>query len=169
MDRVKRLLTRTLPVPYWLFGLLVCAGIVYAALNGDFVAHYRLHAFFAEAEGVATGAPVRLDGVQIGRVERVSLAAPSSPQNPSHHIDLTLCIDLKYRPLVTTESQASLLTEGLLGDRYVSISRGFTGVPLAADAELQTEPTLTINPRQAAILVDAVVQAIKSNLNPHGK
>lgn len=169
MERVKRLFTRTLPVPCWLIGLLLCAVILYAVLNGDFAAHYRLHVFLAETEGVATGAPVRLDGVQIGRVERISLAAPSSPANPSHHIDLTLSIERKYRPLVTTESQASLVTEGLLGNRYVHISRGFAGVPLAEDAELQSVPIVTINSREAAILVDAVVQAIKSNLNLHSK
>ena len=33
-------------------------------------------------------------------------------------------------------SRASLITEGLLGNRYVTIERGFLGQPLQADAIL---------------------------------
>ncbi|MFZ0580066.1 MAG: MCE family protein [Candidatus Acidiferrales bacterium] len=169
MEHVKKLITRTLPVPYWLIALVTVAVTVYAGSKADFGSHYRLQVLFADAGDVKPGAAVRLDGIQIGQVEQVKLAPLTSPPDPTHHLELTLRIDHKYRSFVTTESEASLVCDGLLGDRYVSITRGFSGTPLAAGAELKSVNNEAIVSRAAEMLVDAFVQKIKSNLNLHGK
>src|SRR5260370_14452484 len=39
-------------------------------------------------------------------------------------------VDRRYQSDILTDSTASLVTEGLLGNRYVNITRGFTGTPL---------------------------------------
>ncbi len=39
-------------------------------------------------------------------------------------------IDKRYQNDILTDSSATLVTEGLLGNRYVNIQRGYTGVPL---------------------------------------
>src|SRR5258708_16410782 len=46
------------------------------------------------------------------------------------NIEVTMRIDKNYQKEVRTDSVASLVTEGLLGNRYVTIRRGFTGTPL---------------------------------------
>jgi ABC-type transporter Mla subunit MlaD len=169
MQRVKKLFTRTLPVRYRLIALVVLAVIAYGGSKADFGSHYRLQVFFSDADDVKPGAAVRLDGIQIGQVEQVKLAALSSPPDPTHHLELTHRIDDKYRSFVTTESQASLVCDGLLGDKFVSVTRGFAGAPLAAGAELKSVNNAAIVSREAEILVDAFVQKIKSNLNLHSK
>src|SRR5262249_13751215 len=45
-------------------------------------------------------------------------------------------INRDYQKDILTDSTASLVTEGLLGNRYVNITRGFTGVPLKEGAEI---------------------------------
>src|SRR5580704_175751 len=113
-------------------GLFVLAGlfimavaIFYVTGAGILGPKYRLITYLPEVEGVTTGAPVRLDGVEIGNVETIRLTA--HPQDRMHNIELILRIDKKFQESIRTDSDASLITEGLLGNRYVTVSRGLTG------------------------------------------
>jgi phospholipid/cholesterol/gamma-HCH transport system substrate-binding protein len=107
---------------------ILAVAIFYITGAGVLGPKYRLFTYLPEVEGVATGAPVRLDGVAIGNVERIALNP--HPSDKSQSIQLVLRLDKKYMPNVRTDSTASLITEGLLGNRYVTISRGLSGTPI---------------------------------------
>jgi phospholipid/cholesterol/gamma-HCH transport system substrate-binding protein len=113
---------------------LIAVGIFYVTGAGILAAKYRLRTYLPEVEGLTIGAPVRLDGIEIGNVDRMSMNPKRDDR--SRNIELTLRIDTKYRDEIRTDSTASLITEGLLGNRYVSIQRGVTGTPIAAEGEL---------------------------------
>jgi phospholipid/cholesterol/gamma-HCH transport system substrate-binding protein len=116
-----------------LVGLLILAvGIFYVTGAGFLGPKYRLKTFLPEVSGLSTGAPVRLDGVDIGNVEAIKLVprVPGKPPDRMHNIEVDIRIDRKFQSDVLTDSTASLITEGLLGNRYVTIQRGYTGVPL---------------------------------------
>ena len=113
-------------------GLFVLAGlfilavaIFYVTGAGILGPKYRIMTYLPEVEGVTTGAPVRLDGVEIGSVQSISLTP--QPVDRMHNITLVLRIDKKFHENIRTDSDASLITEGLLGTRYVTIKRGLTG------------------------------------------
>src|SRR6202142_188381 len=113
-------------------GLFVLAGLFILAVGTFYVTgagilgpKYRVITYLSEVEGLETGAPVRLNGVAIGNVQ--SIALTPHPQDEAHNITLLLRIDKKYQNDIRTDSTASLITEGLLGNRYVTISRGLTG------------------------------------------
>jgi phospholipid/cholesterol/gamma-HCH transport system substrate-binding protein len=113
-------------------GLFVLAALVIVLVAIFFVTggnilgpKYRLITYLPEVEGVQAGAPVDLDGVQIGSVQSVELTP--NPEDRMHGIKMILRIDKKYQQQIRTDSSASLVTQGLLGDRYVTISRGLTG------------------------------------------
>jgi phospholipid/cholesterol/gamma-HCH transport system substrate-binding protein len=113
-------------------GLFVLAGLCILAIAIFYVTgagvlgpKIRLLTYLPEVEGLDTGAPVRLDGVSIGDVQTIALTP--RPQDAAHNITLVLRIDKKYQNEIRTDSTASLITEGLLGNRYVTISRGLTG------------------------------------------
>jgi len=109
-----------------LVGLFILAvAIFYVTGAGILGPKYRLITYLPEVEGLVTGAPVRLDGVEIGNVQ--SIALTPHPQDQLHNITLVLRIDKRYQNDIRTDSTASLFTEGLLGNRYVTISRGLTG------------------------------------------
>jgi phospholipid/cholesterol/gamma-HCH transport system substrate-binding protein len=124
-------------------GLFVLAGLVIVLVAIFFVTggnilgpKYRLITYLPEVEGVQAGAPVDLDGVQIGSVQSVELTP--HPQDRMHGIKVVLRIDKKYQQQIRVDasdpslsSTASLVTQGLLGDRYVTISRGLTGTAIA--------------------------------------
>jgi len=123
-------------------GLFVLAALVIVLVAIFFVTggnilgpKYRLITYLPEVEGVQAGAPVDLDGVQIGSVQSVELTP--HPQDRMHGIKLVLRVDRKYQEQIRSDSSdpsrsstASLVTQGLLGDRYVTISRGLTGTAI---------------------------------------
>jgi phospholipid/cholesterol/gamma-HCH transport system substrate-binding protein len=122
-----------------LVGMFILAvAIVYVTGAGFLGPKYRLRTYLPEVEGLTVGAPVRLDGVEVGNVDavRVTPADPKQPPDPNRSIELVLRIAKRYQNDIRTDSTASLITEGLLGNRYVSIHRGFTGAVLTENQEL---------------------------------
>jgi phospholipid/cholesterol/gamma-HCH transport system substrate-binding protein len=120
-------------------GLFVLAGLVVVMIGIFYVTgasfltpKYKLLTYLPEVDGLNSGAPVALDGVEIGNVQSISLTP--HPATREQSITLVLRIDSKYKDQIRTDpsdpknsSTASLVTQGLLGDRYVSISRGLSG------------------------------------------
>jgi phospholipid/cholesterol/gamma-HCH transport system substrate-binding protein len=116
-----------------LVGLFVIAvGTFYVTGAGFWGPKYRLRTFLPEVSGLATGAPVRIDGVEVGNVETLRLVPRTTTQVPdkNKNIEVVMRLDRRFQPDILTDSTASLVTEGLLGNRYVNITRGFTGVAL---------------------------------------
>ncbi|MGB7434684.1 MAG: MlaD family protein [Candidatus Acidiferrum sp.] len=134
MARSKQLTWSELRVGLFvLVGLMILAvGIFYVTGAGVWGPKYRLNTFLPEVAGLAQGAPVDLDGVQIGNVERISVVPRQhgKPPDKMHNIEVGMRLDRKFQNDILTDSTATLVTEGLLGNRYVNIQRGYTGVPL---------------------------------------
>lgn len=134
MARGKQLTWSELRVGLFvLVGLLILAvAIFYVTGAGVFGPKYRLKTFLPEVSGLATGAPVRLDGVEIGNVEHISLVPREhgKPPDKMHNIEVDMRLDRRYQNDILTDSVATLVTEGLLGNRYVNIQRGYTGTPI---------------------------------------
>jgi phospholipid/cholesterol/gamma-HCH transport system substrate-binding protein len=134
MARSKQLTWSELRVGLFvLVGLLILAfGIFYVTGQGVWGPKYRLNTFLPEVAGLATGAPVRLDGVEIGNVDRITLVPREHGKAPDkmHNVEIGMRLDRRYQNDILTDSVATLVTEGLLGNRYVNIQRGYTGVPL---------------------------------------
>ncbi len=114
-----------------LVGLLILAvGIFYVTGADVFGPKYRIKTYLPEVSGLSTGAPVRLDGVDVGTVDQIRLVQREPGKTPDrmHNIEVVMRIDKNYKKDILTDSTASLVTEGLLGNRYVTITRGYTGV-----------------------------------------
>jgi phospholipid/cholesterol/gamma-HCH transport system substrate-binding protein len=127
-------------------GLFVLAGaillvvvIFYVTGAGALGPKYRLHVFLPEVDGLTVGAPVRIDGVDVGNVEKITIAPrkPGQPQVKDRNIEVDLRIQKTFQEDIRTDSSAGLITEGLLGNRYVDIDRGFVGQVLQNDQEVQ--------------------------------
>jgi len=116
-----------------LVGLAIMAvGIFYVTGGATFAPKYRLNTYLPEVEGLQIGAPVSLSGVNVGAVENITLN-PNS-KDSVHNVKVLMRINKKFQDNIRTDSSATLVTSGLLGDRYVSISRGITGTPLQSGA-----------------------------------
>jgi phospholipid/cholesterol/gamma-HCH transport system substrate-binding protein len=122
-----------------LVGLTVlAAGIFYVTGAGILGPKYRIRTFLPEVSGLANGASVKLDGVEIGNVEAVKLVprVAGKPVDKNRNVEVDMRIDRRFQNEILTDSVASLVTEGLLGNRYVEIQRGLTGTPLKENQEI---------------------------------
>lgn len=110
-----------------LIGMVVIAlGIFYVTgSTGLFTPKYTLKTYLPEVENLDGGAPVTLDGFSIGNVQSVSLTP--HPSDKEHNMTIVMRLNRRYQDNIRTDSTAKLVTEGLLGNRYVTITRGVTG------------------------------------------
>ena len=115
--------------------LLVAVGIFYVTGAGILAPKYRLRTFLPEVEGLTIGAPVRLDGVEIGNVDAIRMNPERGDR--TRNIELVLRIDKRYQDEIRADSSAQLVTEGLLGNRYLSIRRGLTGEVIQPQGEVR--------------------------------
>src|SRR5262247_1172625 len=96
-----------------LASLVVFFAIVYllGARARYFESKYELVAEFTQVGGLIEGATVRLAGVQIGRVTGVSL-----PPEPGGKVRVTLTVAKRFADRIRKDSEARIVTQGLLGD-----------------------------------------------------
>lgn len=114
--------------------IMITATTLYVTGTDIWAAKYRLRTFLPEVEGLKTGAPVRLDGVQIGNVDAIRMNP--KPADRTQNIEVVLRIDNDFKNEIRSDSRVSLITEGLLGNRYVTVQRGFVGTPLEPESVL---------------------------------
>ncbi len=110
-------------------GILVIASFFILALaifyiGGDtniFGPKYTLTAYFSSANGLTKGAEVTLEGVTVGNVDEVRI---SKDTDPARAVEADLRLDAAVQSLIRSDSVVAVQTAGLLGDRYVDITRG---------------------------------------------
>jgi len=126
--------------------IVLGVGIFYVTGVTNFGPKYHLLTYLPEVSGLTTGAPVRLDGVEIGNVESIRIADRRAGKAPDkdRSIEVRFRVDKRFQDDILADSTASLVTEGLLGNRYLNISRGFTGVPVNDGGEIKGAPEKAI-------------------------
>lgn len=85
-------------------------GVTYSGPRG-----FHVHAGFDEIGGLKTRAPVVISGVKIGQVASIGL---------DEHYRARVDLDLDPSVKIPTDTTASIVTAGLLGDRYISLQLG---------------------------------------------
>lgn len=115
--------SRTIDISTGLFVLLGFAAILFLVTqitNREFTltsTAYRLRADFENIGGLKQGAPVSIAGVTIGRVEDIGY------DMKQYKAVVTLRIDGRYNQ-IPNDSDASILTSGLLGGQYIGLTPG---------------------------------------------
>ncbi len=103
-------------------GLLVTAGILlfivalFAIANRSFLFSdtFFIRSQFGSVAGLQSGASVQFQGVNVGRVEAVSL-----PDEPGGKITVSMAIRQDARHLIRQNTQAQIKTDGLVGNQIV--------------------------------------------------
>lgn len=75
---------------------------------------YELHAVFSNTGGLKTGASVVIAGVDVGRVEQITL------DDYRARVSLSVPRDIK----IQEDAIASVKTKGLIGEKYIEITPG---------------------------------------------
>lgn len=139
-----------------IFVLVSIVILIFLILNssGDlnpFAKKLHLKALFADANGLREGSEVRLAGVRVGEVDRVTLLAPSTEPN-APRVEALMIIDsvIDGRPAterIRTDSTAQQGSPSLLGtEMLINIGSGTPlGQPVKDYATLQSSSANTVN------------------------
>jgi phospholipid/cholesterol/gamma-HCH transport system substrate-binding protein len=121
------------------FALALMAGFIIVEMIGSrdfFKAGFPIQARFSNVQELKSGDPVKMAGVDIGRVDKVELGDSS--------VVVTLKINKNAK--VKTDSKASIRFTGLLGQNFVSVDFGTPSAPLVSrDAVLETVEQADLN------------------------
>lgn len=114
---------------------LVCVGYMTVKLGklpyfGDDT--YAVYARFGSVSGLRVGSPVEVLGIEVGRVERLTIDADKQMAL----VELRISRNIK----VYDDASAAIKTSGLIGDKFVKIEPGGAGEPLKAGGVI-TETT----------------------------
>ena len=119
-------------------GLLCIAYMTVTLGNVGFLGEntYTLNASFEKVTGLRVGNPIYMYGLEIGRVSKFTM------DQDKERVDVKLTINNGIQ--IFDDAIASIKTEGLIGDKFVSISPGGGGDLLEAggtitDTESPTE------------------------------
>ena len=103
--------------------------------TGLFTPRITVKSYFDNAEGLRVGAPVRLSGVDIGNVTKISIVR-DKPLTP---VEVTMKVSTKYGFSLHRDSVTSLETAGVLGETYLDIDSSQAVGPPVQDGD--TLPT----------------------------
>jgi phospholipid/cholesterol/gamma-HCH transport system substrate-binding protein len=99
-----------------------------------FAKQSEYHAYFKDVKGLSVGAPVRLGGLSIGRVAEVAF----DRSHKEFKVHVTLLINDQFLDRVKPDSTVMIDTQGLLGDRFVSLTPGSAEQSAPAGSELSS-------------------------------
>lgn len=120
-----------------LFGLVLAALVIF--LIGDtrrvFERAQTYKLAFEDIAGLKKGAPVQMGGMMIGHVETIDYSKDASDP----HIYVTIEIVKAAAPRLRTDSVASIVNKGFLGDKMLLISRGESTDVLPAGGTIRSD------------------------------
>lgn len=123
--------TRTAVVgAFVVFGVLVFVLGLFLIGNRRmlFERNFDVYAHFSNISGLQNGALVRVAGMEAGEVTQIDV-----PGGPAGQFRVTLRIRNALRPLIRTDSIASIQNDGLVGNRYVHVQAGSEQAPAFED------------------------------------
>lgn len=85
--------------------------------TGFFTPKITLKSYFDDAQGIRNGAPVRLQGVDVGNVTAIRVV----PNNPATPVEVVMKVTTKYSFNIRKDSVTSMATAGVLGETYINI------------------------------------------------
>ena len=106
---------------FLILGLGLFTGILFLIGNRYDVLgeHVNFYSDFSNLSGLPNGAQVLVSGLVAGEVKSIEI-----PASPASKFRLKLQVESKTRGLIRTDSVVSIGTEGIVGDKYVSIREG---------------------------------------------
>lgn len=130
-----------------------------------------LHTRFNNVSGLQVGNTVRFSGINIGTVDKISIVNDTTVQ-------VSMLVQKEVQKFIKEDSEAGIGSEGLIGDRLVSISNGGVGAKSVKDGQVlaSNEPvetdaimqTLEITAGNAALMSEDLSEIMNKINNGQG-
>lgn len=103
--------------------------------RGFFRGTSAIYTYVGDSVDLADGAPVRLNGIDIGQVKKIEL---SGSDNPERVVRITMQVYNDYLSAIPDDSIASVATSNLLSPRYMNITKGKSPQAVKPDGTLRS-------------------------------
>jgi phospholipid/cholesterol/gamma-HCH transport system substrate-binding protein len=148
-------------------GLFVIAIFIIGRQKNLFNPVYKLNTTFYNVSGLQVGCTIRFSGINVGTVDNINIINDST-------VRVILIIRKDVQRFIKSNSEATIGTSGIIGDRVLVISQGTTESPIAKEGQYikSQEPTetdaimksLQVTADNAAIISDQLA-AIMTRVN----
>jgi phospholipid/cholesterol/gamma-HCH transport system substrate-binding protein len=144
-------------------GVFLAMGIIFLLGSEKqlFKRQYSLTTDFADISGLRIGAQVQLAGLNVGMVERVDFADELGDKK----VRVRLNINKEFQERIRRDSIAEISTQGLLGDKYISVSLGTPPNEVLRDGDFlpsQERPSFAQIVEKSGVFIDNIDKAAKS-------
>lgn len=117
-------------------GLVILSIFMLGGVESLFRKATPYHSYFQAVDGLVPGAKVVLNGIRVGVVKNFDF----SPERGT--IEVHYDVDNQYQRWIRQGSLAEIATQGVLGDKYISITAGPPEADsIASGAEIPMSPT----------------------------
>src|SRR5271166_1319344 len=140
--------------------ILVAGVFIIGSKQYLFSSTYQLKAQFANVVGLDDGGDVRVGGVHSGTVRSIIL-----PHKPGEKVTVVMDLGKATHEIIKQDSVASIATEGMLGNQFMTISFGSPGAADVRNGDLIAgEPPLEMSAMlaKASGILDGSQQAIQN-------
>ncbi len=138
----------------FVFGLAV---LVIGQERSMFVSRTHLHTRFADVNGLVVGAPVRLAGLDVGRV--IALTFEENLERTDARVELA--VEDAYLPRLRRDSYAYIDSKGLLGDKLINLTVGSPNAAPLADGDF-------VPPKQG-VSFEAIAKELETTASAIGR
>ena len=140
---------------------------------GLFARKVNMKTYMPDATGLSVRAPVRLDGIKVGEVKNIAISGYLDMQRA---VRVDLRVDEAYLPKLPSDSQTSIGSDTLIGDKFVGIAAGKSKTTAGEGSELPSEPEASAEDKADLIFalqdsmkkVDSMLQDIGNPETPIG-
>lgn len=101
--------------------------------TGLFTKKITVRSYFENSSGLKEGAPVNLQGVTVGSVDKIKVI--SDPSRKLTPVEVTMKLDTRYLSMLHKDTKSALSTVGVLGDTVVDLNSQFATGPTLQDGD----------------------------------
>lgn len=141
MPSAKKVHWAQLRVGIMALAAMAVLGVLIFLFTGQkklFAREAKVFTYMMDSAALAPGSPVRLNGILIGRVDKVEL---SGSRQPDRVVRVQMSVEASRLPSISVDSVASIAAENVLGTKYINIKKGQSARTLEPGGELRALDT----------------------------
>ena len=145
----------------WKLGMVVLSGLILFILTIYFIGKqqnlfgstFHLKSKFKTVSGLKEGNNVRFSGINVGTVSTIQLVTDSS-------VVVEIIVEKEVQKFIKTDALASIGSDGLMGDKVLTISPGTTSNKIVKDNDFIVS--------KAAVEMEDLMKSVKTSVDNAG-
>jgi phospholipid/cholesterol/gamma-HCH transport system substrate-binding protein len=117
--------------------ITILGALLYQLFGGSLLApRAMVYLYVPDATGLDEGSPIRVDGIDVGKVSAVEL---SGSKQPSRAVRVTVSLQRDRLASIPADSVAQISSDSLVGDKFVDVTSGQSPKPISPEGEIRYE------------------------------